>query len=342
MKPKFKILFHLPVWIVAAGFVLAKGILSPNAFAHPLFDSLQLLIVIVLWMVNFYIFYLYLVPEFLQKHKTVKFILLSIGVVCVFPVLSHYFIWFNKLLFDQPHGYSITFEGWMISGIVSVIIGGFGTFYRFATDWFYNLGLKEKMENLQLKSEIELLKSKLNPHFLFNTLNNIDTLIETEQASASLYLGKLSAILRYMVYDTANEKVGLDKEIDCIRNYIALQQLRFEDKGSVVLRCNGDFSAYQIAPALLLPLVENVFKHGDFTSFGNPAIIETCVEKGILYLNTTNAINARSAEIINHNGIGIDTTRKRLDLLYPRLYKMETGREHHMFHLYLEIDLNGN
>lgn len=102
-------------------------------------------------------------------------------------------------------------------------------------------------------NEINLLKSKLNPHFLFNTLNNIDTLIETNSKSASLYLGKLSSMLRYIVYDSENAKVELEKEINCMKDYFELQQLRFEDKNLIILNITGYFKKYRIAPVILLP-----------------------------------------------------------------------------------------
>jgi two-component system LytT family sensor kinase len=342
MNKKYKILFHLPVWIIALGLILAKGILSPNAFANPLFESIQLLIVAIWILGDFYIFYLYVVPELLQKHRITSFFLLSGVILCILPIFSHFAIWSNKLIFGQFHNYSFTFRGWLASFFVTTFIGGLGVFYRFATDWFLNQGLKDKMENLQLKSEINLLKSKLNPHFLFNTLNNIDTLIETNSKNASDYLGKLSSILRYIVYDTENEKVDIEKEIACIRDYIELQKLRVEENSSIVLKSKGNYEGYKIAPVLLLPFVENIFKHGDFTSHKNKTYIDIDLRNGVVYFDSMNSTDRESFDKLKCKGVGIETTRKRLELLYHGLYKLEIREENDMFFVKLEIDLNDN
>ena len=118
MNKKYKILFHLPVWIIALGLILAKGILSPNAFANPLFESIQFLIVAIWILGDFYIFYLYVVPELLQKHRITSFFLLSGVILCILPIFSHFAIWSNKLIFGQFLNYSFTFRGWLASFFV--------------------------------------------------------------------------------------------------------------------------------------------------------------------------------------------------------------------------------
>ncbi len=341
MNTKHFILFHLPVWLVAVGLILVKEISSVGAFANPLFDSVQLGIV-TLWMLGtFYLFYLYLVSRFLQKKHIFWFLLLSLAIVCTLPVLSHYAIWLNKLAFRQPHNYSMTFQGWLAGLFATTVVGGLGTFYRFATDWFQNIGLQEKMENLQLKTEINLLKSKLNPHFLFNTLNNIDTLIETGSKSASVFLGKLSSILRYIVYDSENEKADLSKEINCIKDYVELQKLRFDDKDSIALNISGNYEGYTVAPVLLLPFVENIFKHGVFVSAGNQSHINICCNDGVLQFDAANPFTELSTDSGN-NGIGIETTKKRLELLYPGHYTLDIEKKNRIFRVRLQINLDDN
>ncbi|QGY43161.1 hypothetical protein GM418_05660 [Maribellus comscasis] len=342
MKTKYTILLHLPVWLLAVGLILAKAIFSPNAFAHPAFEIFQLAI-LVLWILGtFYIFYLYFIPCFLQKSKITAFIILSLIAICIIPFLSFYAIWLNKVAFNQPHNYSFTFTGYIISFIVTGVIGGLGSFYRFAADWFPNLGLKEKMENLQLKSEINLLKSKLNPHFLFNTLNNIDTLIETNSKNASVYLGKLSSILRYIVYDSENEKVSVTKEIDCIKDYVELQKLRFEHDDAVKLTISGVYNSCKIAPALLLPFIENIFKHGTFYSSEDKSKITIHCEGKILKLEAVNPFDKNLSANSQNKGIGLTTTQKRLELLYPKSYILNIKEQGNLFFVNLQINLNDN
>jgi LytS/YehU family sensor histidine kinase len=251
-------------------------------------------------------------------------------------------IWFNKLVFDQPHNYLFTFQGWLVSFIVTLVIGGLGSFYRFAIDWFTNLGLKEKMTYLQLKSEIHLLKSKLNPHFMFNTLNNIDALIETDSKSASVYLGKLSTLLRYIVYDTENEEVDIEREINCIKEYVELQKLRLVNKDAIKLIIIGNYKGYKIAPALMLPLVENIFKHGQFETHESKSEIRISFDKGILQFTTSNPSKNQQFEVMTNSGMGIDTTRKRLELLYPGMHRFEIKKVKDIFHVSLHINLNDN
>ena len=342
MEKKYTILFQLPVWIIAIGLIFAKEILSPNAFAQPAFDTIQLLLVVFWILGTFYIFYLYLIPRFLQLKKIALFILLSVVAICIIPFLSYFTIMFNKSIFNQPHNYSIVLSGWFASTFVTIVIAGLGSFYRFATDWFSNLGLKEKMENLQLKAEIGMLKSKLNPHFLFNTLNNIDTLIESNSENASIYLGKLSSILRYIVYDSENEKVDITKEINCIKDYVELQKLRLEYANSVELTISGVYDDYKIAPALLLPFVENIFKHGAFYSPENRSNISINCKDGILTFKGTNSFDNHNPANQQEDGIGLKTTRKRLELLYSESCMLDIKEEGNMFYVYLQINLNDN
>ncbi len=148
---------------------------------------------------------------------------------------------------------------------VTFFLFGLAAFYRFGIDWFKNLEVKKDLENKNLLSELKTLKSKLNPHFLFNTLNNIDTLIQTSPEQASAALSKLSDILRYVVYDTEHEKVPIQKEIDNLQKYIALEKMRIVNPDAVefISKVSNETS---IPPMLFFPFVENGFKHSNLNN----------------------------------------------------------------------------
>jgi two-component system LytT family sensor kinase len=338
-----RVLAYLPIPFVIVLYFTINILFKHNYFSMPLFNLIEGILMISWILGTFYFFYFILVKALLRKKKIVEYILISAMSCFIISIAVFYILELNKLLFLSEYlVIKLSFKGWLIYSIYTAIIGGFGILYRFAIDWFLNLNMKEKLENLQLKSEITLLKSKLNPHFLFNTLNNIDTLIETNSKNASDYLGKLSSILRYIVYDTENEKVEIRKEIDCIKDYIELQKLRIDDNKRIVLKTPGNYEGFQIAPILLLPFVENIFKHGDFASHKNKAYIETDLKNGILYFNSANSIDKELSDKTKSKGIGIETTRKRLELLYHDLYKLEIREDGITFHVKLEIDLNDN
>ena len=148
-----------------------------------------------------------------------------------------------------------------------------GSLFRILTEWFKNLEIKSQLEKQNIESELALLKNQISPHFFFNTLNNIDSLIKSNADKASETLVKLSEIMRYMIYDTNIDKVYLSNEIKHIESYIDLQKIQYANKELVSISINGVYDNVKIAPMLFVPFVENAFKHCNNKSISNAILI---------------------------------------------------------------------
>ena len=151
-----------------------------------------------------------------------------------------------------------------MSGYFPVLTAAvFGSFFRVIINWFTTMNQKAELDKQKLAVELDLLKSKLNPHFLFNTLNNIDSLIHQNPEEASAALIRLSEMMRYLTYETSSEVVELEKEVEYIRNFIELYRIRIKSPDDIRFEVKGDLNV-MISPALFVPLIENAFKFASF------------------------------------------------------------------------------
>ena len=193
------------------------------------------------------------------------------------------------------------------------------------------------LQREKLDAELQSLKAQLHPHFLFNTLNNIYSATENTSPLASGMLVKLSDLLRYILYECDRPLVPLSKELTLIRDYIELERVRY---GSLELntRLPGDSNGFFIAPLLLLPLVENCFKHGTSRMLDQPWVsIEAEVDGGRLLVKLING-KLPGGEVFTE-GIGLTNVRKRLDLLYPGKHELNIVSEPDLFIVNMRLEL---
>lgn len=188
---------------------------------------------------------------------------------------------------------------------------------------------KEEIKKEKLYSELSFLKSQINPHFLFNSLNNIYSLTQRSPKNASQAILLLSDLMRYMLYDSAHNKIKLTQEIQCLKNYIALQRLRISRKEPVKIdfKESGNFSTMCIEPLILIPFLENAFKHGVSYNRASLVSISLKAEANIIKFevyNTKKQANISTLDPANgHSGIGLSNTIRRLDLCYPDCYELK-------------------
>lgn len=211
----------------------------------------------------------------------------------------------------------------------SLFVLGLSFSYSFLRIWKNN-------EKLKKESELKLLKSQMNPHFLFNSLNSLYALVsEKEVEKAEDAILKLSDILRYSVYQVNNSKVSLKDEIDYIKNYIALQELRLAGKAEISFNCEIEKSNIFIEPMLLIPFVENAFKHGISYTQESKINIELRLQKDELSFKVKNTINKTPKKIDEFSGVGIKNVVARLKLLYPKnhLLAIESKNDIHAISL---------
>lgn len=214
------------------------------------------------------------------------------------------------------------------------------TIYRLVVDKIASERQIAAKKEQQLASELKFLRSQISPHFLFNVLNNLVSMArhKSDQLEASLI--KLSELMRYMLYESDDKRVHIDKEIEYLNSYIDLQRLRFEDEIRITtdIMCNNS-EGRTIEPMLLIPFVENAFKHGT-TMVSDPFIkIVLHVTANRLDFNVVNKFSAMPQSKDNSSGIGLSNVRARLDLLYRKAYQLTVEENEDIFSVRLLLEL---
>lgn len=200
----------------------------------------------------------------------------------------------------------------------------------------------QKLRIEKQEAELNFLKSQTNPHFLFNTLNNIYTLSIEKSDLAPESIMRLSKILRYMLYETGGETITLEQELKIINDYIALEQLRYDHTLQLTFTRDIDTVKQPLPPLLLMPLVENAFKHGAAETRINPSIhISVQLKKQHLQMNVTNTYNQVAEHPGVQEGIGLSNLRRQLELLYTD-YSLTLQQQASMFTAILKINLNSH
>jgi two-component system LytT family sensor kinase len=221
---------------------------------------------------------------------------------------------------------------------VSVVVVGFA--YRLLLLWFQQEKIRKELENQKLQAELSFLKLQVNPHFLFNALNNIYSLSVMEKSNKTgQSIMKLSDLMRYVLYekeDTEN-RVSLDKEIRHINSYIDLEKLRHRGDIYINFSIEGDTNGKRIVPLLLFPLIENACKHGILTDPQKPVDINLKVTDHQLNFSIENSINSYQKDDVG--GIGIPNVQKRLDLLYGKKYTLDLSKTADRFIVNLQLPL---
>jgi len=292
----------------------------------------------------FYLFYLLIVPYFLNRKKIVEFFSISFLVVLIMPFFGYTILFLARAIFEGTfqhfyHDYSLKMH---MSGYYPVLTAAvFGSFFSVIMNWFKAMNQKAELDKQKLAVELDLLKSKLNPHFLFNTLNNIDSLIHQNPEEASAALIRLSEIMRYLTYETASEVVDLKSEIEYVRNFIELHRMRIKSPDDISFEVEGD-SSVMIAPALFVPLIENAFKFATFRTKKPGVGIKISASGGIVTFEARNYFENNNNSDQIHSGFGIINLRKRLDLTYPGKYQLIIDKGDLTFYTKLIIDTNAD
>ena len=198
----------------------------------------------------------------------------------------------------------------------------FVTAIKITADWLQENNKFHNLEKRQLTTELKFLRSQVSPHFFFNTLNNIYSLTLEKSDKAPEVVLKLSELMRYLLYATKKPKQDLKNEIECIQNYIDLERIRFDDSLEVNMQISGNLENKKISPMLLIPLIENCFKHGASQNIGRMYIdVDIKVEGNDLFFNVSNTIPKKSkkSKVTNEGGgIGLLNVKKRLELGYDK------------------------
>lgn len=290
-----------------------------------------------------YLNLLILVPRYLLPRKYAAY-LLTLGVAVVGVTL--FTSWRSYHYYYESRALSSTAEFfWSIEGRITilteilVLLGLTMTLYLLQ-EWYQKERYARDMEQKRLEAELSLLKSQINPHFLFNSLNSIYVMIGKNVTAGREMLMRFSDILSHQLYEANKEQVSLHKEIDNLQNYIQIENIRHSDLAKVNVHCDGRINGQQIAPMLLLPLVENAFKHGQSSQGYWIDVNLTVTDDNELTFSVKNSVTAR--ENTNTGGIGLTNVRRRLQLLYPGDHVFQTELADGVFIVDLKLSLHEN
>ncbi len=278
-----------------------------------------------------------LFPFFLEKGKYLLYSLLILSLIALGS--GFYLVLFNKWVDYFFEGYYfIAFYGfWDISLYFAVYLVA-TSLLRLARGWFR----LQEIESERNKAELKALRSQINPHFLFNSLNSIYSLARKNSKEVPEKIVQLSDLLRHIIYDSDRDFIPLEKEIGMIRNYITLQNLRTDEQHKINLHVDGEVKEKMVAPMVILPFVENSFKHGLKGGADNAFVnILLTVSDHKLDLKIANSKGKSAGETdLRYQGIGIGNVRKRLEMLYPGRHKLKITETEQTFTVDLQIEIN--
>lgn len=271
---------------------------------------------------GFFGFYHFIFPNYFQKRKFLSSIsyglLVSLG-SCVPGAIALYFLVGFVLSCYQESDYL----GILIMTFIAFICGSIALIIRGFITMFEEMTLKETLQEKNHQMEMALVKAQLDPHFLFNTLNNIDVLIIKNSEEASKYLNKLSDIMRFMLFETKAEFIPLAKEIEYIEKFIELQKIRTANKSYVHFEVIGSPEQHEIAPMVLIPFIENAFKHTTNKKLEYAIEVKITVERDSIEMICKNKKDLSRSVHIESNGLGNELIKKRLLLIYPGKHSLE-------------------
>jgi two-component system, LytTR family, sensor kinase len=243
---------------------------------------------------------------------------------------------------NYPQG--VQFKFYFHDNLVhSFIILVAGAYVKFMDDWYITDRLKLRLEKQNLRLELDFLKSQVNPHFLFNTLNNIQSFIVQDEKSKSIELiGRLSEFMRFALYECDEEYIDLDKEISMLADYVELERVRCDDRVKISFETNGNFGDYKIPPLLLMPFVENAFKHGADAQLDESWInISIKQDDNQLQLKVENNFTAPVSEPeVKSGGIGLQNVKKRLQFYFTDKHILQAAAKENIFTARLTLQLD--
>ena len=221
--------------------------------------------------------------------------------------------------------------------VLFLLIFTVGTCISVIQRWLQTEQNRKETENEKLNTELSFLKSQVNPHFFFNTLNNIYSLAIVRSEKTAPAVMKLSAIMRYILTETERNLVPLSNEVDFIHNFIDLQKVRLTDKVILNFSTEGTTDNLLVAPLIFIPFVENAFKYGVSTKESSNINIEIKTEDNTIHFSAVNYIVASENNLMENTGIGINNVKRRLELMYPGKHKLITEEKDNYYSVHLEI-----
>ena len=291
----------------------------------------------------------YFLPRYLSKNRNTITIT---ALLCLFIIIVASFNYLNFLLsfsISTRMGYFTTMPGmdYIIPIWIRQIVFNYPTVVGFALAikllkrWYLKQKETDQLVREKINAELQLLKAQVHPHFLFNTLNNIYSFILNGSDKAPEMIKKLSSLLHYILNDCNRKWVPLDKELSMIQDYIALEQIRYGARLNLSLHIQGSPKDKMISPLMLIPFVENSFKHGTSRMLTHPWVrLDIHIEKDFLEFKLTNNKPEYNIEPTGKRGIGLNNVKKRLQLIYPESHSLNIVESEMSYEVFMKIALH--
>jgi two-component system LytT family sensor kinase len=338
MKNNLTIFFiHLACWgvfICTWFFMRADAFSMENVKQYP-YPFYGVLVIV------FYLNYSLLYPSLYRSKKFFwyfLFLALIVAGLKIFQWLFTNIIGSNFIISVPSHhpNSGTTFLSMMIASMLAVSL-----LIRLGQDNLKKEREKQRLLNDRLSIEMNYLKSRVSPHFLLNSMNNIHAMVKIGHPKTSTMVAGVSDILRYLLYQTQQSEIMLAEEINLVKSFIEIHKLKSEYQNTVTLELSGDFEKIAIEPMLLLPLVENAFKHGDYDSANGATIsIKIKYAAGSMALNISNSCSSEPVKTGIKEGLGLKNVKSRLELRYPSKHYLTYNLQSNRFDLNLSIDLS--
>jgi len=307
--------------------------------------------------VIFYVGYLWLVPRFFLQKRQLTYLLILIGLIIATHLITNFIE--ERFLFDpirdeqfrealknirrkdenfRPPMKAFGFFNHFLS---SVLLSGFAIGLGVMEKLKENEKKQKELEKEKLNSELAFLKNQVSPHFFFNTLNNIYSLIELNTTDAQEAVMKLSRLMRYLLYESEHGETQLSHEINFMNHYIDLMRLRISPKVGLSIEMPEKDNNLKIPPLLFIPFIENAFKHGISYRERSFIKIKMDIQENKILFTCNNSLTQATINGLEekHSGIGLDNVKKRLELLFPEKHNLKISKTESEFSVILEIDL---
>ena len=332
-----RVVYHSLFWVTL--FVL---LVSLNTSQQGFLSTLTIeLINMLFYGIVVYFNLFYLIPNYLSQKKFLLYCgLLFLAVIIVTPIkLFIFFFWFSY--FPELQAKLIQLQNWYF--LSTFLIAGSSTIFKIISDWVRYQRDRQNLQTQTMQSELKFLKSQINPHFLFNTLNSLYALTLKKSEKAPEIVIKLSEMMRYMLYECNERRVLLSKEVNYIRNYLDLEGLRQGKNVEIKFEVEGEVQNQKIAPLMFIPFLENSFKHGlnNHLTKGFVNIKLTVDRQQVqMYIENSKAESLPTQHHRPSGGIGLVNVRRRLNLIYPEAYDLKISDNPQTYAVNLKIDLD--
>ncbi|MEO6549928.1 MAG: histidine kinase [Ferruginibacter sp.] len=341
---------HIVFWVTLYIFSLLTyfhDFLEKLGFAKwMLLQSCEVFLHVVTQMLFCYAVLYYLRPVFLNRKKYSAF---TIAIAGLSVVVYFIYYWEHIYFFRAIHAYvglkfrppAIVYWFTLISLITYFPIStGLALAIKMLKDWYNKQMENERLIQENVSAELQLLKAQIHPHFLFNTLNNIYSFTLDKSPRSTVLVEKLSGTLHYMINDCEAALVPLSKEIEMIKDYVELEKVRYGSRLKMELDINGKVDDKMITPLLLIPFIENSFKHGASQILEHPWIrLLVTVTGNYFSFELSNSKPSANVSKLIKSGIGLNNVKKRLELLYPTQYKLDIKSTAEVFSVSMQIPL---